>query len=253
MPWVLFDNKIETDSFCSCLNTDHKRSENCVFLIAHDASMLSEHIRSFYEKKLIERLYNKNFCGLTHIENSNEILSFCQENAEKSKVLGKTLYGDVYHLLETRDRVIIRGAVDFSLLNYKKALHGVIEQGIEEYVVEYEKNSFLELLRYFVSIQTSTHRLVHVMAGFNATKVLDDQFEEICFYNFPGTYGDLISDFSTEEDRILSTLITVAPQRIILHDSANLFQMPFVQTLKSVFKGKVFVCRGCDNCKKALE
>ena len=253
MPWVLFDNKSQTDCFCSSLNTKRRRDGNSVFLIADDALVLSRHVRSFYEKKLVERLYNKNFCGLTHIENNGMVLSFCQKNAEKSVFLEKLLYDDIYHLLEACDRVIVRGAIDFSLLNYKKALRSVIEQGIEEYVVEYEKNSFLELLRYFVSIQASTCRLVHVMTGFNTTKVLDDQFEEICFYNFPGTYGDLVSDFSTEEDRILSTLITVAPQKIIIHDSTNLLQKPFVQTLKSVFKEKVFICTGCDSCKKALE
>lgn len=251
MPWVLFDDKLEAEQFCSCPNINCQCNENSAFLTKDDALILSRYIRSSYEKLLVTRLYKKNFCGFLHTEKSNAVLSFCISHAQKSKFLENQLYTDICKLLETAERVVIRGAINFSLLNYKKTLHRVIEQGIEEYFVEYEKNSFLELLRYFVSIQTSTHRLVHIIAKFDQISVLDDRFEEICFYNSPETYGTLISDFSTEEERILSTLITIAPKKIILHDSSNLFQKNFVQTLESVFKERFFVCNGCVNCKNS--
>lgn len=50
------------------------------------------------------------------------------------------------------------------------------------------------------------------------------------------------------EDLVVSALITIAPRNIMVHTSDRLSDKEVLETIKSVFEGRVVVCEGCELC-----
>jgi putative sporulation protein YtxC len=50
------------------------------------------------------------------------------------------------------------------------------------------------------------------------------------------------------DDLLISSLITLAPNRIIIHPSHNITKKEIINTIEKVFSGKVEICSGCKIC-----
>ena len=62
------------------------------------------------------------------------------------------------------------------------------------------------------------------------------------------------SDEINYEDLLISALITIAPKTVMLHfASAAGKANTVVETIKSVFAGRVTVCRGCKLCMHEIK
>lgn len=258
MSWVSFENKNQADCFldslyqnnCEIANFAHDtRSDKDIYVTPGEANLLSQHIRFFYEKGIIKDVYNKRFYGLSQVSETNRIYELSEKIAKNDMAVDTALLSDILQLMENSKQVVVRGATDFSLFKYKKALEEIVERGIEEYAIERERKSFIDLLRYFVSLQSTVHRMIHVVNDGGFYRVLDEQYSEIHFYSGAGAYDDLFTDISSEEDWVLSLLITIAPDRIVLHDRMKNTPESFVETLMAVFENRIKLCYGCSQCE----
>jgi hypothetical protein len=50
------------------------------------------------------------------------------------------------------------------------------------------------------------------------------------------------------DDLLVSSLITFAPKKIIIHCTGQFRNKELMETIKNVFSGRVFICQGCDVC-----
>ncbi len=248
MPWVWFENETQVRHFLTCSHKEYEYSGNGILLTKEEAPQVSQHIRAFYEKPLLKSILKKRFFGFSPDE-TGWILESCCEHADKDLRIFDTLSDEVLQLLENKRQLFVCGAKDFSLLNYKKLLGEIVEQGIEGYIAEREKAGFIALLRYYVGLQSTIYRIVHVFHNGNEYQVLNEQYDLIQIYDDSKSSSSLISDISSEEDWLLGILITIAPKRIILHNITEKVPNAFLKTMKSVFEERIVICDGCHICK----
>ncbi|MGC5324169.1 sporulation protein YtxC [Brevibacillus sp. SYSU BS000544] len=177
----------------------------------------------------------------------NEMMS----NAGSLKLV---LYDLLMDYFQESNDIVVQGFVQFRMKSYLEALYDAVELGVDRYLEEKEYREFVELLRYFVSIQETRYELVHVVGG--GTKPLsffDENGDSISMEQLEMILHSVGQEFR-EEDYLVSALITLAPKRILFH-AANQ-KSTLKDTLYSIFDDRLSVCDSCAYClntKRALD
>lgn len=134
----------------------------------------------------------------------------------------------------------IEGFIRFRLKAYIEELKYIIDGAVDEILIDKEYNEFIKLLRYFVEIQEPKIEEVHVLLeGDKKYTLLDSGFREI--------NNDMLEDLAREisdndisyDDLLISSLITIAPNKIIIHNSNKIKNTELLKTIENVFCGKV--------------
>lgn len=228
-------------------------------LIVNVAGIISELIIKFYENKLIRRLINNNYCyfttyertkifeltkNFTVIDESKDILTTLFFIRRKSMIVTQLL-----EYLKTNTEFILEGFINFRLEEYLNQLDEIIEKAVDQFLVEREYKEFIKLLRYFVEIQEPKYKYVHIILNNDKYTILDDTKTEItdkCIRDFIKEMPDTNLNY---DDLLVSSLITLAPQKVYMHFSDDSNNKKILETIKSIFINKVSVCSGCKLCK----
>lgn len=233
---IYFKNGSDLESFCDAL---------------------AEYIINKYETKLIYRTINNNFCYFNNYERRKIFNSILDQYgaAEHDYNLRERCHNIIkeklFEYIAVSDKMILDGFVTFRLYEYVCELEKYVDKAVNEYLVQKEYEEFIELLRYFVDIQTPQENIVHIIAEPDSKyRVLNEDYKEIT--------NDCIKEFLTEiafgeinyDDLIISALITLAPKKIVLHNINLINNKQVVETIKKVFIKKVDVCEGCFHCGK---
>jgi len=134
----------------------------------------------------------------------------------------------------------MEGFIRFRLKDYIEELKYIIDGSVDELLIDREYNEFIKLLRYFVEIQEPKVEEVHVLLeGDKKYTLLDSGFREI--------NNDMLEDLAREisdndisyDDLLISSLITIAPNKIVIHDSNKIKNTELLKTIENVFCGKV--------------
>ncbi|MEE0867099.1 MAG: putative sporulation protein YtxC [Clostridia bacterium] len=131
---------------------------------------------------------------------------------------------------------ILDGFINFRLDEYKKELRGIVYSAGEEYAAMKEYEEFLDMLRFFVSVQSPKEDTVHIINRNGKICVLNKRKKDITdiYVNeFSETEENL-----TNEDAVLSALISIAPLHIIIHDEFENDQI--YKTIKEIFPHVTF-------------
>ncbi|WP_380701931.1 sporulation protein YtxC [Salinithrix halophila] len=141
----------------------------------------------------------------------------------------------------------VDGFFRFRMKRYKKVLVKLVEHAIDEYLLDQEYQEFIDLLRYFVSAQQSKIPLVHVFhGGRRQFRLLTEEGNPLSLKEMDGVVQELMTESLSQEDLIVSTLLTAAPERVVLHSlhpGENV-----IRTLVQIFEGRITVCKGCSDC-----
>jgi len=115
--------------------------------------------------------------------------------------------------------------------------------------MEREYREFIRLLRYFVDIQEPKFNAVHIIAGYdNKYVLLDENKNEItneCLQEF---VNDIPEGEINYDDLLVSSLITMAPRKLVIHGAKSFRNKELLETIKNVFWGKVVICSECELC-----
>lgn len=234
------------------------RSEHISGLLKATAcNLLADFILWKYEEKLISRIINSNYCYFNALDKKN-ILNFAIENIKSDK----SIFSSLYHIrrrniiirklneyFDSADSMVLDGFINFRLKDYMKELEEVVDKAVDDFLMEREYKEFIRLLKYFVEIQEPKLSMVHVLTRYDGKyMLLDENKNEIV--------NECIKEFAHEveegeinhDDLLVSSLITLAPYRIIIHLTAKFKNKELLETIKSVFADKVVICNGCDLC-----
>ena len=114
----------------------------------------------------------------------------------------------------------------------------MICDAIEEYNAEQEYNVFLKMLTDFVESGKSAIALVHIIVN------PDGSFS---FYDFAqkeivieAHNVECIKEVFTDEDIVVSVLLATIPKRIIWHTNENFKYDNLIDTIREIFKEKLF-------------
>lgn len=239
-----------------------KKSNQYDLLKFHVSNALADFVIQQYEEKLLVRIINSNYGYFNTVE-KREILEIALKIIRNDdKVFFNTLFQirrrnlivkKFMEYFEGSSELILDGFVNFRLKEYIKELEDIIDEAVDDFLIEREYKEFIRLLRYFVEIQDSKFNIVHVIMEHNDKyMLLDDKRQEIT--------NDCIQEFVTElsgteishDDLLVSSLITLAPKSIVVHNSDRFTNKKLLETIKNVFSGKVILCNGCELCAMTL-
>lgn len=210
------------------------------------ASALAEHIIDKVEPGLLGRLIGQNY-GYFDTGDRKEILKFAGKNLSQGSGRGKTEHKKriaerLLDYLETSRLVNLEGFITFRLKDYMGDLEDAVDRAIDDFLLDREYREFIRLLRYFVEVQKP--RLSEVNVVFYADgrfDVLDQDGSRVANDETEDFVIEMVDAEIAYEDLLVSTLITLAPHRVVLHDAPHA-DPESVETVRSVFVGRVVSC-----------
>ncbi|MCH5186587.1 MAG: putative sporulation protein YtxC [Oscillospiraceae bacterium] len=198
------------------------------------SSELAKYIKEHYEKNIVYKIFED--YGLKYSQFNKAYDMFAKLPQDKRIDLIKE---DLIAYIEREDFLNIEGFILFRLQMYKKELEYSVEKSLDGIIAENEYNEFIELLKFFVDMQESSIPLIHIIYSEKKYILLDKNYNEIT--------DECIDDFKNEmrygiinyDDLLLSTLISLSPKSIIIHNKDNLPNKQLLSTLEKVFDNKI--------------
>lgn len=250
-----------TSIICS-LTDDANKNE--VFTHSYEAlinfvsNALADYIIKQYEDKLLFRIINSNYCYFNSSEKKEILKSALRIIRNDDKNFLNSLFQirrrnviirKLLEYFEGSNSLILDGFVNFRLKDYMKDLEEIVDKAVDEFLMEREYKEFIRLLKYFVEIQDPKFNVIHVIVGYdNKYILLDENKMEItneCIQEFVNEISEGEINY---DDLLVSSLITLAPRKIIIHSTSQFKNKELLETIKNVFSGKVGVCTGCEVC-----
>lgn len=241
--------------------SDIKNFEECrdMFCI-YCANIIYDFLSVEYEAGLLDNIISEKYSYLDE-RDLKEIKRRCGSVIEGSGTF--TTEGLIYSIscknnilkkleeyLQDSNEIILDGFITFRLRNMKEELTTIIDKIVEEYVVEKEYSEFIKLLKYFVEIQDCKYNDINIFIQKDGSyRVEDENSKDITHEMFCDFTTDNMKGEINEHDILISTLITAAPHRVIIHNVENCVSADTIDTIKSIFLDKVTFCKGCEKCK----
>ncbi|NLM43188.1 MAG: putative sporulation protein YtxC [Clostridiales bacterium] len=221
------------------------------------AQVLCDVIINNYESKILKKIIKEYYLYLTDYEKEliyeNSLKLIKQEDECKEGFYEQTrrtrIIRKILNYLKSENFIIIDGFVNFRLTDYIKELGDIVDKAVEEYIAEREYNEFIKLLRYFVEIQESKLDTINIIPSEEGSYFLIDSMKKpINCECFEELKSEITDSNISYDDLLISTLITVAPNKIIIHDTQNFKNKELLKTISSIFYDRIDICRGCDMC-----
>jgi len=251
---ILFIKCCLKEGFLSGIKNNKSNND----LIRNIATILSDVIINNYEYLLIKKVIDDYYIYITEHE-KDQIFKFAN-NIIKSddsiydgclyKQLRKTMIKEIIlDYLKTENLIILDGFIKFRLNEYKKELYLVVDRAFKEFVAQKEYDEFIKLLRYFVEIQDSKIDEIHIVADERFGYVLlDEKKRKINIENDEDLINESSGKGLNNDDFLISSLISIAPKKVYLHNIDGFSNKELVKTIQNVFCDRIKICLNCDIC-----
>lgn len=151
--------------------------------------------------------------------------------------------------LEDHYEIVIDGFINFRLKEYRLELLDAVDKAVDDFMMDREYKEFIRLLRYFVDVQEPRIEEVHVIVQANGLfRILDSSGKTINNQYLEGFVVENAEIDLNYGDLLISALITIAPQSVTLHGPNIKQASEVIETIHSVFDGRVCICDGCELC-----
>jgi len=157
--------------------------------------------------------------------------------------------------LKEEDKLNIDGFASFRLNNYRNGLKEALDCAVLEQMAEQEYHYFIEILQNIISDSTENSEVLHIVTTRDSSYLLydgtrcqiafDEQNAEIMRFNPDGCRLD-------QDDVLLGTLLSLAPERVFLHLPAG-EHPPIMTILQDVFTDRLMICHGCSLCRGVVD
>lgn len=229
--------------------------QSCITV--HFSNALAEYIIFKYEEKLINKIINENYCYFNGNEKKSiakHAIKITQNEDEKFiyKLLSIRRKNEIVRKLmeyfSNSSTLIIDGFVKFRLKGYLKELENVVDKAVDNYLVEREYSEFINLLKYFIESKQPMVDVVHVYPINGKYSLTNSKGKEISDRSISELFIEVEKGEINHDDLLISSLVTLAPEKIILHKVKNIRKKELLETIKCVFDKKIQVCTGCKCC-----
>lgn len=202
------------------------------------------------EKEIVEEIFEKNYENFD-ITEKNYIIDKTLDVLKNSK-FSRKLYIEkqLYDYFAKEHFINIPGFIRFRLKEYKTEIENALDDVIDKYICEKEYHEFINLIREYVEYQKSYAPILNMLTTNEKTRYFDKHWIEITEmlneeYSFE---TDLSND-----DKLLTTLVLCAPQKIIWHNSSALKNQELKATVTEIFDGRIIFCNTCKMCNKFIK
>ena len=180
------------------------------------------------------------------LNEEGRLLGFSENATRKNKIIS-----NIIAYLNNDFQLNLKGFLTFRLKDYALELEETVEKAVEDFLLDKEYNEFIKLLKYFVDIQDSKIETIHIILEADGKYTLYDDNNSLIDNEYIKDIASEISEnnFLTYDDLLISSLITIAPKFVYIHQSNIMKRSDVIKTITKVFANKVKICNGCDWCK----
>lgn len=226
-------------------------------------AVLAEFVLDHAEEMLLGQLIRKDKPYTA--EETAEVLGYCKQIMSEEETIPegqeehhgrarrkKLLIQDIAAYLAQHQVLNMDGFLRFRIPRYAAELRDIIEYATDEFLMDQQYKEFISLLRYFVYIQDSKIPAAHLMhKGGHEFTLLNEQMKPIDTEQLDTTFKvEFLDKDYNLEDLIVSTLITIAPERIFIHTREP--ELPVIKTISQIFEERAEICEYCRLCKPIL-
>ncbi|MDF2934983.1 MAG: sporulation protein YtxC [Paenibacillaceae bacterium] len=223
--------------------------------------VLADFIVDECEEELLRRLIRKDkrysegereeilaYCR--QLENTSDFAPAALTESSPGKARKRSLLvQDLADCLRPGSTLDLNGFFRFRLNRYGAELKEMLEYASDEYLMDQQYKEFISLLRYFVYVQDSKMPLAHIIhQGGHSFLLLDSEMQPIDTEKLDTSYKVEFMDKDYNlEDMIVSSLLTIAPERICIHTREP--ELPVIKTLTQIFENRTEICGLCRSCE----
>ena len=244
--------------FCSDDNLSH--SDMKIFNL-HIANILYKLVIIEFCKKEINNFLSETYFFLRYDE-IKQIKPKIQEALQNDGIISdpnmvyctnrkNSIIDKITKCIEENNEINIGGFLTFRTKELRGDLEHIVDKVVEEYMVEKEYNEFIKLLKYFVDVQESKVDEVNIFVEKNGDYSLRDEDGNDLMGNLMLDLPQVKFDCKeNQEELIISTLITSAPKKVIIHCVEHCKNKELIQTISKVFVNRVYYCDKCAACER---
>ena len=199
---------------------------------------LSAYIIDRYETKILKRIILKKYPEIPS-PIVNEIIKLKDDECENQRK--KVLFDILKKYFSENESGSVEGIVNFRLYDYKVLLNELADDIVDIYYLNREYDDFIELLRYFINVQTQRADLIYIAVNENGMyTILDKNRKDITRESLAEVVSVNDEDKLAYDDLLISVLISLAPERIIVKNRENIKNRQIFETVEKVFETVVY-------------
>lgn len=230
----------------------HYTGENSSGFYNELSNKLVSIILIYYENNLLKSTIKSNYFYFSEPEQEvvlEKCLNYLSDfSTVEYQVRIEHIYIAALKYITSNKSMILSGFIHFRLYNYMKILDYIVDTFVNELVVDREYKEFINLLKSYVTSKPSNINIVHLIYKNTDSIILDNKYKKLPFTDDLANLN-YISDVSfSENDIILNTLLTLLPQKIIIHLEKESDE--FIKTLICIFENRIELASGSRDVPK---
>lgn len=215
---------------------------------------LAKYVVDVKQDELVARIMNReySFASPEEMQSVKELvvrmLAAGEESAETKEQRTLLIREALQRYLRHSADLHLDGFAAFRLKEYESKLRETVDLAVDEYLLDKQYEEFIGLLQYFVYFQEPLTPLVHLMhKQGHEFAILNEKFSPIHMPSSGGVVARIADQEMEMEDVIVSTLISLSPDRILIHTRDPEAQV--ITTIARIFGERVELCLLCPHCK----
>ena len=229
------ENKTTAECILDDIITIYTEKESETAVENAIASSASEFIVNSIENDRIQKMIKNH--GISSFD-TKQLLSGFVKRETTIKKRADIIKNEIKNHLKKSSNLYIDGMLNFRLSEYKRELDLLLSDAIDEYMTKKAYDEFLDLLKYFVSIQEETELIVNITGNTEDGFVLTDCLGNIVKISKNEEFFSEMSIIGLKhEDVLISRLISLSPKRIYM--SRDYEETPFGTTVKKIFEDRL--------------
>ena len=210
---------------------------------------ISDTIIEKYGSKLLHKLINQNYFYFTPTDR-RIILKKAIDYADGGETYSDMVCGKLNEYLESTDRLLLDGFVNFRLRDYRDELEDTIDKAVDDFMIDKEYREFIRLLKHFVDIQEARYEMINVVPISGGGYLMyDGEQRDITVDCTKEFMREIDNDSINSDDLLISSLISIAPGGICIHKTELIKNKELIKTVEQVFGKKLTKCAGCLLCE----
>ena len=244
----IFEN-VETTKTSSSTYIFSSSSKNDAILKIAD--VITEFIIECYENNIVKELVFNDYPYFTATEKEEiinktlDLLTSGKNDFIKILVTLKRRFlikQCVLTFLSEHSYIDIFGLTKFRLHEYKSLLSELTEKVINEFKIQNEYKEFIAMLKFFVDTQKNRVSKLHIVFEKEGSyTILNERNEDITSQCFKDFINEQQSHSLSNEDLLISSLISLAPKKVIIHLTTQNYNKKILSTIEQIFNNKVII------------
>lgn len=215
---------------------------------------LAEYVVDVKEEELAARVMKRDYSfesrdeALQVQQMVNRMLADGTETGGSRETRRSLVQEALSEYLQISSELHLDGFALFRLKTYEDKLREIVDFAVDEYLLDKQYEEFIGLLQSFVYFQEPLTPLVHLMHKHgHEFAILSEQFTPVHIPASGGVVARIADQEMQMEDVIVSTLISLSPDKILIHTQDPDAQV--ITTISRIFGERVEICLRCPHCK----